>query len=89
MCLHVQFPYADAILKETLRLIPPGAIAARFTEQGYQLTPEVSSYTEQLCNQQPFYGSCASRLHTCFERSRFPATGSAFHMLQQSTDVLV
>jgi cytochrome P450 len=37
----LQFPQADAILKETLRLIPPGAIAARFTEQGYQLTPEV------------------------------------------------
>ncbi|WIA29661.1 hypothetical protein OEZ86_012145 [Tetradesmus obliquus] len=36
-----QFPQADAILKETLRLIPPGAIAARFTEQGHQLTPEV------------------------------------------------
>lgn len=47
VCL--QFPQADAILKETLRLIPPGAIAARFIEQGHQLTPEVSSSSKQLC----------------------------------------
>jgi cytochrome P450 len=48
--LDLQFPQADAILKETLRLIPPGAIAARFTEQGYQLTPKVCSAASQFAS---------------------------------------
>jgi hypothetical protein len=74
VCLYVQFPYADAILKETLRLIPPGAIAARFTEQGYQLTPEVGSSSKQLCSQQQVHGSCEHNptLRAAYVRNTFP-----------------
>lgn len=50
-CAHVrvcvcswlqQLPYTEAVVKEALRLLPPGSLATRSTEQqGYQLTPEV------------------------------------------------
>lgn len=39
---HLQLPFTEAVVKEALRLLPPGDIATRSTEQsGLQLTPEV------------------------------------------------
>jgi cytochrome P450 len=46
MCCAVllQLPYTEAVIKESLRLMAPGAIATRFTDQqSLQLTSEVRS----------------------------------------------
>jgi hypothetical protein len=51
-----QLPFTEAVIKETLRLLPPGAIATRTVggKGGYQVTPEVG--TRSL----PQLAGCAS-----------------------------
>jgi hypothetical protein len=42
LCCCPQLPYTEAVVKEALRLLAPGAIATRITQQeGLSLTPEV------------------------------------------------
>jgi hypothetical protein len=46
----LQLPYTEAVIKEALRLMAPGAIATRFTDQqSLQLTPEVRSEAGNAC----------------------------------------
>lgn len=48
--LCLQLPYTNAVVKEALRLLPPGSIATRSTEQqGLQLTPQVRHMCQRNC----------------------------------------
>ena len=67
--LLLQLPYTDAVVKEALRLLPPGAIATRSTEQqGLQLTPQVRDMCQSClagCSCKPFPPHSLTELLCC------------------------